>query len=139
MRKHFASFGAILGIGILAWPLATYAQPAGGTAVPSETIRPTTDTVTSVPRRAEHEPRAAAGATLSAVEVMKLRQYVTKEKTASVKLAEKLIVGSIVPANVELFRLPADIGAKGDYRYSVVNDHIVLVEAKTHKVSEIIN
>jgi hypothetical protein len=70
---------------------------------------------------------------------MKIHQYATKEKKPSVKVTEKLAVGNILPTNVELYPLPADFGVKDDYRYSVVNDHTVLVEARTHKVTQIID
>ena len=55
------------------------------------------------------------------------------------KAVRELAVGSIPPTNVELYPLPAAVGIKDDYRYSVVNDHTVLVEARTHKVTQIID
>ena len=70
---------------------------------------------------------------------MKIHQFATKEKKPSVNVTEKLAVGNILPTNVELYPLPADVGIKDDYRYSVVNDHTVLVEARTHKVTRIID
>ena len=51
----------------------------------------------------------------------------------------KVAVGAILPTNVELYPLPADLGLKSDYRYGVVNEHTVLVEAKSHKITQIIN
>jgi hypothetical protein len=118
MTKPIVSFGAILAI--FALPLAAYAQPIGGTAAPGAPTRPAT-------------------AILSADQSMKIHQFATKEKKPSVKVTEKLAVGNILPTNVELYPLPADIGIKDDYRYSVVNDHTVLVEARTHKVTQIID
>lgn len=137
MTKRIVSFGAILGI--LALPLAAHAQPIGGTAAPGAPTRPATGAATGVPEGAGGAADAAAGAILSADQSMKIHQYATKEKKPSVKVTEKLAVGAILPNNVELYPVPADIGVKGDYRYSVVNDHTVLVEAKTHKVAQIIN
>jgi hypothetical protein len=118
MTKPIVSFGAILAI--FALPLAANAQPIGGTAAPGAPTRPAT-------------------AILSADQSMKIHQFATKEKKPSVKVTEKLAVGNILPTNVELYPLPADIGIKDDYRYSVVNDHTVLVEARTHKVTQIID
>jgi len=137
MTKPIVSFGAILAI--FALPLVAYAQPIGGTAAPGAPTRPATGVVTSAPQRAGGGGHAAAGAILSAGQSMKIHQFATKEKKPSVKVTEKLAVGNILPTNVELYPLPADVGIKDDYRYSVVNDHTVLVEARTHKVTRIID
>jgi Protein of unknown function (DUF1236) len=59
------------------------------------------------------------------------REYVRKEKKLSTKVMENVAVGTILPSSVALYPLPADLGVKRDYRYSVVNEHTVLVEAKT--------
>lgn len=131
MTKRIVSFGAILAI--FALPLAAQAQTTGGT---SPATKAATGVVIGAP---DHAGDAPAGALLSTDQSMKIRQYVTKEKKASVKVTEKLAVGTILPTHVELYPLPTDLGVKGDYRYSVVNDHTVLVEAKTHKVTQIIN
>ncbi|WP_198017188.1 DUF1236 domain-containing protein [Methylocapsa acidiphila] len=124
MTKKIASCGALFAL--LALPLAAFAEPtakaqgaAGETAAASET--------------------APKGAVLSAEQSVKMQQYVSKEKRPSTKVSEKLAVGAILPGNVELYSLPAEIGGKADVRYTVVNDHTVLVEAKTHKVTQILN
>lgn len=137
MTTRFVSLAAALAV--LALPLAAGAQTAGGAPMPSTTTEPASPATTSGPEGKDHKTRAAVEATLSPAETMKLRQYVTQEKTPSVKVTEKVAVGVTLPARVELYPLPAHLGVKGDYRYGVVNDHIVLVEAKTHKVTEIIN
>ena len=62
-----------------------------------------------------------------------------KEKRPFVKVTQKVAVGTVLPTSVELYPLPADLGLKSDYRYGVVNEHTVLVEAKTHKIAQIIN
>ncbi len=137
MRKTIVSLGAVLGM--LAWPLATYAQAPGGSAAPSATTKPMTEAAPGAAQRVEHEGRAAADEMLSTGEAAKLRRYVAKEKTPSVKMTEKLAVGTVLPRHVELHAVPAEIGLAGDVRYSVVNERIVLVEAKTRKVTEIVN
>ncbi len=137
MTKRTVSFGTILAI--LALPLAASAQPIGGTAAPGVPTQPATGVATGVPVGAVGVADTAAGTILSANQGMKIHQYATKEKKPSVKLTDKLTVGAILPNNVELYPLPADIGVKGDYRYGIVNDHTVLIEAKTHKVAQIIN
>jgi hypothetical protein len=84
-------------------------------------------------------PEGAGGAVLSADQSAKVHKYVTKERRPSVKVTEKVAVGTVLPASVELYPLPADLGLKSDYRYGVVNEHTVLVEAKTHRITQIIN
>lgn len=125
MMKPFVSFGTILVI--LALPLAAYAQEPTGTA---------TAPISGSTAAAGHE---AAVPTLSADQSMKLHQHVLKDKKQSVKVGESVAVGTILPTKVELYSLPADLGLKTDYRYTVVNDLIVLAEAKSHKVVQIIN
>jgi len=137
MTKRIVVLGAILGI--FAWPLAAYAQAPGGAPAPSSVTKPMTAPAPGAAQKAEHERRAAPGETLSTSEAAQLRTFVAKERTPSVKVTEKLAVGTVLPRHVELYSVPADIGLEGDYRYSVVNDHIVLVEAKTRKISAILN
>jgi hypothetical protein len=123
MTKNIVSIGAILSV--LALPLAAYAQPTGAAS--------------GAATEAAAPEAPANGAVLTAEQRVKVQQYVSKEKRPSVKVTEKLAVGAILPGNVELYPLPAEIVGKTDYRYTVVNDHTVLVEAKTHKVTEIVN
>lgn len=130
MTKRLVSFGAILAI--LALPLAVHAQPTGAAAGAGEAAGTAT-------RALAGAPEGAGGAVLSADQSAKIHEYVMKEKRPSIKVTEKVAVGTILPTSIELYPLPADLGVKSDYRYSLVNDHTVLVEAKTHKVTQIIN
>jgi hypothetical protein len=124
MTKHIVSFGAI--VAILALQLTVHAQPTRGTAGAGAATGTATRTV-------------AGGAVLSADQSAKVHEYVMKENRPSVKVTQKVAVGTALPTSVELYPLPADLGLKSDYRYGVVNEHIVLVEAKTHKITQIIN
>jgi hypothetical protein len=126
MTKNIVSFGAILAV--LALPLAAYAEPTG--AAPGA----------STEAAASHTAGAAtAGVALSPDQRMKIQQFVSKENKPSAKLTEKLAVGAILPGTVALYPLPAEIIGKADYHYTIVNEHTVLVEAKTHKVTQIVN
>jgi hypothetical protein len=130
MTKRTVSFGAILAV--LALPLAVHAQPIGGTAGAGAATGTATRTVAGA-------PEGAGGAVLSADQSAKVHEYVMKEKRPSVKVTQKVAVGTVLPTSVELYSLPADLGLKVDYRYGVVNEHTVLVEAKSHKITQIIN
>jgi Protein of unknown function (DUF1236) len=129
MTKGIVSFGAI--VAILALPLAVHAQPTRGTAGAGAATGTATRTVAGAP--------GAGGAVLSADQSAKVHEYVMKENRPSVKVTQKVAVGTALPTSVELYPLPADLGLKSDYRYGVVNEHTVLVEAKTHKITQIIN
>jgi hypothetical protein len=129
MTKRIVSFGAILAI--LALPLAAQAQPTSATAGAG--------VATSTAMRVAGAPEGAGGALLSTDQSAKVHEYVMKEKRPSIRVTEKLAVGTVLPSSVELYPLPANLGVKSDYRYSVVNEHTVLVEANTHKVTQIIN
>jgi Protein of unknown function (DUF1236) len=130
MTKRTISFGATLAILLL--PLVAQAQPTGGMAGAGAA----TSTAT---RAATAKPEGAGGTVLSAKQSAKVHEYVMKERRPSVKVTEKMAVGTILPTSVELYPLPADLGVKGGYRYGVVNEHIVLVDAKTRKVTQMIN
>jgi len=125
MTKNIVSLGAILAI--LALPMTAYAQPTGAASGAS------TEAVAKAPEASTN------GAVLTAEQRVKIQQYVGKEKRPSIKVTENVAVGAILPGAVELYPLPAEISGKSDYRYTIVNEHTVLVEAKTHKVTQIIN
>jgi hypothetical protein len=131
MTKRIVSFGAILAI--LALPLAVHAQPKDSSTTGAGVATST------APRAVVGTPEGASGSVLSADQSAKVREYTTKEKKLSAKVTEKVAVGTVLPTSVELYPLPADLGVKNDYRYGVVNEHTVLVEAKTHKVTQIID
>jgi hypothetical protein len=125
MTKTIASCGAVLAL--LALPLAAYAEPAAKAPA-------------AAPTEAAAAPETPANGTpLTAEQSVKMQQYVSKEKRPSAKVTEKLAVGAILPGHIELYPLPAEIGGKAELRYTIVNDHAVLVEAKTHKVTQILN
>jgi hypothetical protein len=130
MTKRTISFGATLAI--LALPLAVHAQSTGGMAGTGAA----TSTAT---RAATAKPEGAGGTVLSASQSAKVHEYVIKERRSSVNVTEKVALGTVLPTSVGLYPLPANFGVKGDYRYGVVNEHIVLVDAKTRKITQMIN
>src|SRR5436309_4487851 len=65
----------------------------------------------------------------------KIKSYVTEHKIRPVTTKEKIIVGSRVPADVELEAVPADWGpAVTKYRYVYSGDHVMLVDPGTRTV-----
>lgn len=132
MTKSTVSIAAILAV--LALPLAAYAEPAEGAGAGA--AGGSKGVVAPLPTAAG---AANAAVPLSPDQSARLRQYLVREKTPSVKVAEKVALGAILPATVAVYPLPADIGVKTDYRYARVNDHAVLVAPTTHQVIQIID
>ena len=144
MTKAIVSTGLILAI--FALPLAANAQTTGGTATGNApnapaAVQPVNKAGTApAPAMTSTAPTAAAVANvLSADQSAKLSQFLSKEKKPSTKVTEKIAIGSILPNSVELYSFPSDLGVKSDYRYTIVNDHAALVEAKSHKIIQMIN
>jgi len=69
----------------------------------------------------------------------KFREYVVREHVPSYSYRGELDVGTILPEDraVVLREVPAEYGVK-EYRYSVVNDRVVLVEPRSRRVVQII-
>jgi uncharacterized protein DUF1236 len=68
-----------------------------------------------------------------------IKEYVVKEKVAPVRAKERISVGAILPADVELRTVPSDWGPWGSrYRYVYHDNHVVLVEPSSRKVIRII-
>lgn len=109
-RTSLAALGLIVGVS---------AASAQGT-VTRETTTTTTTTQTLTP-----EDRTV------------VRRYVTQQKRPSVRVQERVSVGSTLPSNVELYDVEGGPSVSR-YRYSIVNDEPVLVDPGTRRVIEVI-
>jgi len=68
----------------------------------------------------------------------RFREYVVKEHRRSYRWDNRVVVGATLPSSgVEYYEVPAEYGVSG-YRYSVVNDRVVLVEPRSHRIVQII-
>jgi hypothetical protein len=68
----------------------------------------------------------------------RFRQYVIKEHRPSYQYQESLAVGGVLPAEgVEYYEVPPEYGVT-KYRYTVVNDRVVLVEPGTRRIVQIV-
>ncbi len=78
-----------------------------------------------------------AGATIGAAATppAEVRTYVMSEDVPSVRVEEQIVVGSALPATVEIRPVPK----YERYSYAVVNDQRVVVDATTRKVIQVIN
>jgi hypothetical protein len=71
-----------------------------------------------------------------------IKQYIVKEHIRPVQVKERIAVGAVLPADVELQTVP-DAWATGvpevrNYEYIDWNGKVVFVEPKTRKVVEIV-
>jgi len=69
-----------------------------------------------------------------------IKQYVTTQKVAPVKLRDRVTVGATLPADVRLQPVPAEWGPSvTKYQYIYTDNDIVLVEPSTRKVVTVID
>ena len=80
------------------------------------------------------------GAILGVDDRPRFREYVVREHRPSYHYRERVHVGVVLPAEgVTYYDVPAEYHVRGGYRYTVVNDQPVLVEARTRRVVEVID
>ena len=67
-----------------------------------------------------------------------IREYVVRQNVAPMQ--ERLVVGSPVPAGVELYTAPAEWGPSvSGYRYVYSNNNVYFVEPSTREVVQVID
>lgn len=68
----------------------------------------------------------------------RFRTYVMEQDMPSYRYGQRVAVGSMLPNRGVVYRqVPDEFGAHG-YRYTVVNDHAVIVEPRSRRVVQII-
>jgi hypothetical protein len=66
------------------------------------------------------------------------RQYVVTQKRPSYRYKEEVRVGAVLPSTgVTYYEVPAQYGVR-DYRYTVVNDQVVLVDPRSHRIVQVV-
>jgi hypothetical protein len=69
----------------------------------------------------------------------RFRQYVVEQRRPSYQYGEGVRVGAVLPEEgVNYYEVPREYGAR-DYRYTVVNNHTVLVDPRTHRIVEVVD
>jgi hypothetical protein len=69
-----------------------------------------------------------------------IKRYVVDRNVAPSMIRERVVVGSALPAEVELRAVPSDWGpAVSQYRYVYYDNNVVLVEPTTRQVIQIID
>ena len=70
----------------------------------------------------------------------KIRRYITEKQVKPVIVRERITVGAILPADVELEDVPDDWGPEvSDYSYVYAGDKVVLVEPSSRRVVHVID
>jgi len=78
--------------------------------------------------------------TLEPAQRTKIKEYVVKEKVNPVTIRERVIVGSTLPADVELRAVPADWGPSvSRYRYIYSDNRVILADPADRRVVQIID
>ena len=68
----------------------------------------------------------------------KFREYVVREHVPSYRYSGDVIIGTELPsAGIIYYEVPPEFGVR-EYRYTIVNDHTVLVDPETHRIVQII-
>ncbi len=69
----------------------------------------------------------------------RFREYAIREHHPSYVYESPLAAGAMLPERgVTYYEVPAEYGVK-EYRYTIVNDHAVLVDPKTRRIVEVID
>lgn len=69
----------------------------------------------------------------------RFHEYVVTQRRPSYVYREELRDGVVLPSEgIEYYDVPPEYGVR-NYRYTVVNDHVVLVDPRTRRVMQIID
>ena len=79
------------------------------------------------------------GAALSPEESTRVRQYVVAQPTPSARVAQQVVVGQPVPPRVRVYPVPASVGLRTTYSYTVVNNRTVLVDPQTRRIVQVLD
>lgn len=118
-----SAFIAALFAGAISFPLAASAQdtnPAPGVTTGSAGLQGDLDNGIATDQRRN------------------FRSYVVEEQTPSYPVPGEIRIGTTLPAiGVTYYDVPERFGATR-YRYTIVNDHTVLVDPRTRKVVQVV-
>jgi Protein of unknown function (DUF1236) len=134
-------FGIAVVTALLAWPVAAQAQgiPGGaerGAAEGSAVGGPVGGAVGGVVGGVA----GGIGGLLGADQAPRFHDYVIREHRSAYRYSEDPQVGMILPPSVVVFyRVPREYGVSPAYRYTIINDHAVLVDPRTRKVVQVID
>ena len=84
-------------------------------------------------------PRAGAAVTIAPEQRTRIKQYVVQNKVKPYAMKERLVVGTTLPADVELVTVPNDWGpGLVQYRYVYSANSVGLVDLSSRRVIDVI-
>jgi hypothetical protein len=84
-------------------------------------------------------PSAGASVTIAPEQRTRIKQYVVQNKVKPYAMRERMVVGTTLPADVELSTVPNEWGpGLTQYRYVYSGDHIGLVDPSSRRVIQVI-
>lgn len=70
----------------------------------------------------------------------RFRSYVVEQGVPSYTYQEPVAVGAVLPREGVVYReVPREYGSASEYRYTVVNNRVVLVEPQTRRIVQVID
>ena len=81
---------------------------------------------------------ALAGGVLAPPEAARVQEYAASQGTPSARVRRPVVVGEPLPGRVGLYTIPPGTGVRTGYRYTVVNEQLVLVEPRTRRIVQIV-
>ncbi len=77
---------------------------------------------------------------LGADQAPRFRDYALREHRSAFRFDERLAPGVRLPlAGVTYYAVPAEYGVDPRYRYTIVNDHAVIVDPTTRRIVQVID
>lgn len=139
IRNSATVLALLAGVSIAMAQAPSQNAPAGSPAAPKAQTMPSSPSTQSSPNSMNQN----SALQLNASQKTAIFQSVTKEKVKTPPPANlSLSVGAQVPASVELYALPANIvstvPATKQYKYTVAQNQVVLVDPASMKIVEII-
>jgi hypothetical protein len=138
-------FGIAVMAALIASPLAVHAQgivggasngAANGAAAGDATAGPIGGVVGGVVGGAT----GAVGGLLGVDQQPRFRDYALREHRSAFRYDERLVPGARLPlTGVTYYAVPPEYGVDPRYRYTIVNDHAVIVDPATREIIQVID
>lgn len=136
MRNGILAVGAALAI--FAMPVAAQAQQGGGAAAGAATGAVGGAIVGGPVGAVVGAGVGAIAGGIAETQQPQFRQYVVQQNVPSYTYSGDVAVGAVLPSSgVTYYEVPATYGVK-EYRYTRVNNRVVLVDPTTRRVVQVI-
>jgi hypothetical protein len=91
-------------------------------------------------RRREGGATGAVGGLLGVDQEPRFRDFALREHRSAFRYDEQVVPGARLPlSGVTYYPVPPEYGVDPRYRYTIVNDHAVLVDPATRRIVQVID